>query len=78
MHPALLRAYQIMRPRIEAERMLADYQVALMASGRMRPEEQRARLRELDRTASGHKPTARRRPRDNRAVAQLGIRVIEE
>jgi hypothetical protein len=72
-----LHAYAQMRPRIEAERALAQISVVAAGNGLMEKSDQRQYLTDLRRTASGGRmPKAA--PATMASLLEIGVKIVDE
>lgn len=76
---ALVRSYNAMLPRLQAEEHLAQMEAMTIGSGQAKPDEARARVTELEREAlGGHRPRAKARPTaDGLAALGIGVRMVD-
>jgi len=76
MAPPLLRAFSIMRPRLEAERTLAMYEATLAGSGRLKKADTARWVSHMRKVAG--QTGNQRRPSSASEWASLGMRVHDE
>lgn len=77
MAPPLLRAYTVMRPRVEAERLLALSEATAAGSGQMKKADLARWLADQRRTAGLHR-SGKQRPRTAAEWKALGMNVTYE